>query len=211
MALKAGSGRSEVNSERRKLIMSIAARLFALRGYSATTVRDIADEAGILSGSLYHHFSSKEAIIREILEDYLEGLLVNYDAIMQADLSARETLNELVGAAFDMIASQPHSVALYQNEAAFLQTLPGFEFLKTQSKRIEVTWQSQISRGQSDGDIRETLDPATTYRFIRDALWSVVRWYRPDGPLEISVIRERFLDFFYGGVLNDEVEATVGS
>lgn len=203
MSIKNKGPRSEVVSERRTLILSIAARLFALRGYSATTVRDIADEAGILSGSLYHHFASKEAIIREILEDYLNALLVNYDDIVGAGMGARETLHELVSAAFEMIANEPHSVALYQNEAAFLQTLPGFEFLRTDSRRIEETWQEQIIRGQQGGDIRSSLDPATTYRFIRDSLWSVVRWYRPKGPLEIDVIRGQFLDLLYGGVLTE--------
>lgn len=199
---KAKNGRTEVNSERRKLILDIAARLFARGGYSATTVRDIADEAGILSGSLYHHFSSKEAIIREILEDYLEGLLANYDVIVGTDLSSRETLHALVEAAFEMIAQQPHSVALYQNEAPFLQTLPGFEFLKSQSQRIEEVWQAQIAGGQAEGDIRTTLQPAMAYRFIRDSLWSAVRWYRPGGAASIDEVREQFVELLHGVIIH---------
>lgn len=201
---KSKSGRTEVNSQRRKLILDIAARLFARGGYSATTVRDIADEAGILSGSLYHHFSSKEAIIREILENYLEGLLANYDQIVGKGLSAKETLHALVEEAFQMIAEQPHSVALYQNEAAFLQTIPGFEFLKSQSQRIEEVWQAQLAQGQAEGDIRDSLDPAMAYRFIRDALWSVVRWYRPDGANTIDQVREQFILLLRGVLLQEE-------
>lgn len=201
---KSKNGRTEVNSERRKLILDIAARLFARGGYSATTVRDIADEAGILSGSLYHHFASKEAIIREILEDYLEGLLANYDEIVSRGLSARETLNALVEAAFVMIDEQPHSVALYQNEASFLQTIPGFEFLKLQSQRIEEVWQAQLAQGQIEGDIRDSLNPPMAYRFIRDALWSVVRWYRPAGPSSIEEVQQQFIELLRGVLLNDE-------
>lgn len=200
---KVKNGRTEVNSERRKLILDIAARLFARGGYSATTVRDIADEAGILSGSLYHHFSSKEAIIREILEDYLEGLLANYDDIVGRGLSSRETLHALVQAAFEMIAEQPHSVALYQNEAAFLQTQAGFEFLKPQSQRIEEVWQAQLAQGQADGEIRDSLNPAMAYRFIRDALWSVVRWYRPGGPSSIDEVQEQFIELLRGVLLDE--------
>lgn len=201
---KVNGGRAEVNSERRKLILDIAARLFARGGYSATTVRDIADEAGILSGSLYHHFSSKEAIIREILEDYLEGLLGNYDQIVGQDLSAKETLRALVQSAFEMIAEQPHSVALYQNEASFLQTLPGFEFLTGQSQRIEKVWQGQIAQGQAEGDVRDTLDPAMAYRFIRDAMWSVVRWYRPGGPSSIEEVQAQFSELLRGVLLTED-------
>src|SRR6266487_949837 len=58
-----GSGRSE----RRAHLVALAGELFAQKGYRATTVREIADAAGILSGSLYHHFDSKESIGDEIL------------------------------------------------------------------------------------------------------------------------------------------------
>ncbi|MGS0562549.1 TetR/AcrR family transcriptional regulator [Microbacterium aurugineum] len=82
MATTKSGGRQEQSSERRDQIISIAARLIAKRGYSATTVRDIADEAGILSGSLYHHFSSKEAILQEILHSFMSGLLGRFEEIV---------------------------------------------------------------------------------------------------------------------------------
>ncbi|NLA37272.1 MAG: helix-turn-helix transcriptional regulator, partial [Actinobacteria bacterium] len=52
---------------RRDELLGLAATMFAERGLRATTVRDIADSAGILSGSLYHHFASKEAMVDEVL------------------------------------------------------------------------------------------------------------------------------------------------
>jgi len=54
---------------RREELLSIAAKLFAERGFKNTTVRDIADAAGILSGSLYHHFPGKEALFWAVLEE----------------------------------------------------------------------------------------------------------------------------------------------
>ncbi|MDJ0113374.1 helix-turn-helix domain-containing protein, partial [Rhodococcus erythropolis] len=61
------SDESNGKSGRRDELLEIAAGLFADRGVRATTVRDIADAAGILSGSLYHHFDSKESMVDEIL------------------------------------------------------------------------------------------------------------------------------------------------
>ncbi len=55
---------------RRAELLGIAARLFAERGFKNTTVRDIADAAGILSGSLYHHFDSKESMVDELLDTF---------------------------------------------------------------------------------------------------------------------------------------------
>ncbi len=57
------TGAVRAGSERRDEILAIAAQLFAERGFAATTVREIADAAGILSGSLYHHFDSKASMV----------------------------------------------------------------------------------------------------------------------------------------------------
>jgi len=57
-------------ADRHDQILAVAAGLFARKGVAAATVREIADEVGILSGSLYHHFGSKEAIIIELVRRY---------------------------------------------------------------------------------------------------------------------------------------------
>ena len=51
----------------RDLILRVAAQLFRQQGYSATTLRQIADKAGMKAGSIYYHFDSKTAILDEIL------------------------------------------------------------------------------------------------------------------------------------------------
>lgn len=61
-------------NSRRDELLELAAAMFAERGLRATTVRDIADSAGILSGSLYHHFSSKEEMVDSAAQ--LPGLVV---------------------------------------------------------------------------------------------------------------------------------------
>ena len=58
---------AQTANTRRDELLALAATMFAERGLRATTVRDIADSAGILSGSLYHHFSSKEEMVDEVL------------------------------------------------------------------------------------------------------------------------------------------------
>ncbi len=58
--------------------------MFAEQGLRTTTVRDIADSAGILSGSLYHHFDSKESMVDEILRGFLDRLFARYHEIVDA-------------------------------------------------------------------------------------------------------------------------------
>ena len=67
---------------RREQLLAIAAGLFAEKGFKNTTVRDIADASGILSGSLYHHFDSKESMVDEILSSFQEELFGAYDEIL---------------------------------------------------------------------------------------------------------------------------------
>lgn len=200
---KSGPAAREQGSARRDQLLAVAARLIASRGYSATTVRDIADEAGILSGSLYHHFSSKEAILDEILRPFLGGLRQRSEFIAAAGGGARCVFDELVRTAFTTIEAQPDAVALYQNEAAFLTTLPGFEYVAQDSMRIEEIWLTVIREGQREGVFRADLDAAMAYRFIRDSVWSAVHWFSPDGLRSADAVAGQFLGLIHSGLLQD--------
>src|ERR1700710_218136 len=88
---------------RRDELLTIAAGLFAERGFKNTTVRDIADAAGILSGSLYHHFDSKESMVDELLDTFQTELWTKYDAIEASDLTPKNKLEAVVRASFEAI------------------------------------------------------------------------------------------------------------
>src|SRR3954465_4455975 len=117
-------------SGRRAELLALAAELFAEHGYVSTTVRDIADAAGILSGSLYHHFDSKESMADEILGGFLDGLFGTYEEIVQAGLGPRKTLEAIVIASFEATDAHPDEVAIYQNEAKQLAKLPRFSYIE---------------------------------------------------------------------------------
>ena len=76
--------------------MQLAGELFAEKGYRATTVREIADAAGILSGSLYHHFDSKESIGDEILSTFINDVLADYRAAVSSAGSPRDVIEQIV-------------------------------------------------------------------------------------------------------------------
>ncbi len=59
--------------------------MFAERGLKATTVRDIADSAGIPSGSRHHHFKSKEQMVEEVTRDFLDWLFSRYEEIIATE------------------------------------------------------------------------------------------------------------------------------
>jgi TetR/AcrR family transcriptional regulator, cholesterol catabolism regulator len=199
---KGTSRRGPVNGEsRRSQLLGMAAELFATRGYSQTTVRDIADEAGILSGSLYHHFESKEAMLKEILEGFMGGMLGSFETVLAEDAPPREMLDDLIRVAFRTIHEAQDEVALYQNEVALFAQLPEFGFVGEASVRIEDMWRGVLERGREAGDFRDDLDISLTYSFIRDGVWSAVRWYRSGGRLQHGAVADQYLAMLHEGLL----------
>ncbi|MBS7546963.1 TetR/AcrR family transcriptional regulator [Dietzia massiliensis] len=185
---------------RREELLSIAAGLFAERGLRATTVRDIADAAGILSGSLYHHFSSKEAIVDEILRGFLDALFGEYRRIVEAGLGPRETLEQLVRASFEAIHRDRDDVAIYQDELKHLRGNPRFDYLRERNTEFREMWTDVLTRGMESGDFRGDLDVRLTYRFLRDTVWVAVRWYRPDDENDHAAIADQYLNIVLDGL-----------
>ncbi|MEV6110670.1 TetR/AcrR family transcriptional regulator [Streptomyces sp. NPDC051940] len=201
---KTGGGRrrrtSAASSARRSELLAIAAEMFATRGYAQTTVRDIADEAGILSGSLYHHFSSKEAMLTELLQDFLGGLRERFVRIVEEGDSPKEILDSLIRSSFDAIHETPHAVALYQKESSYLATVAGFDFVAETSRDIEGVWLGVLDAGRMAGAFRKDLDRDLVYRCIRDAVWSSVHWYRPGGRLSHDTMADQYIALLHDGL-----------
>lgn len=200
---KAGTRRrsaTAVGSARRQQVLAIAARLFATRGYAQTTVRDIADEAGILSGSLYHHFDSKETMAFEVLSDFMGTLLERFNTVVADSENPRAALDGLVRAAYTAIHEQQHAVATYQNESALFASVPKLRFVQDAGKEIEKIWRGVLEDGKEQGYFRPEIDPALAYVSIRDAVWSAVKWYSPKGRYPHDVLADQFLTLLHSGL-----------
>ncbi|HEY7593692.1 MAG TPA: TetR/AcrR family transcriptional regulator [Actinophytocola sp.] len=187
-------------SQRRDALVQIAAELFAEQGYRATTVRHIGDAAGVLSGSLYHHFDSKETILDELLSSYLEELLDTYGTIVKAGDDPAATLRELVRASFRSLSEHRAAVTVLQNERNYLRTLPRFGYLTKSEEEVRRTWIAVLRDGISAGDFRKDQDPVVTYRFLRDSVWVAVRWFRADGPLSADELADHYLALIFEGL-----------
>lgn len=187
-------------SQRRQELLDLSARLFADRGYGATTVRDIADEAGILSGSLYHHFDSKETMVDEILSSFLDELFSEYRRIVAQDIGARQKLEAVVVESFAGIDKHHDAVAIFQNEAKHLAQSERFSYLNDRGREFRELWVRILEDGVRTGAFRAGLDVDLVFRFIRDTVWVAVRWYRPGGRLSAHDVAEQYLDILLEGI-----------
>lgn len=185
---------------RRDELLELSARLFAERGYRATTVRDIADAAGILSGSLYHHFDSKESMVDLVLTGFLDELFGRYEEIVAEGKGPRQTLEAVVVASFEAIDRYPAEVAIYQNEAKYLVGFDRFGYLRDRNRQFRKLWAGILQDGVRAGVFRDDLDIELVYRFIRDTVWVAVHWYRPGGELSAPEIAKQYLAILLEGI-----------
>jgi AcrR family transcriptional regulator len=194
---------------RREELLQIAAELFATRGFRRTTVRDIADAAGILSGSLYHHFDSKESMVDELLRTFQEELFGRYEEILASDADARTKLEQTVRVSFEAIDRHPAEVAIFQNEAAQLGQSERFAYLAERNRQSRDVWMTLLREGVESGQLREDIDIELVYRFIRDTVWVAVRWYRPGGDLSHERVADQYLTIITEGIAEKSTQKGV--
>jgi AcrR family transcriptional regulator len=186
--------------DRREAILTSAAALFATRGVAATTVRQIADEVGILSGSLYHHFESKEAMVDQIISSFLEDLRTRYKRVLDERSDPRARLHDLVVASLEVVESHPHATEIYQNDVNYLLQFERFGYLRSAGKEVQTTWLQVIEAGVAQGAFRADLDAKILYRLIRDAVWLSVRWFKPSKEYPTSRLAEDCTALFLDGL-----------
>jgi TetR/AcrR family transcriptional regulator, cholesterol catabolism regulator len=200
-ARQPGRSATPLVSERREEILALAARIFADKGYASTTVREIADAAGILSGSLYHHFDSKESMLDEIMHGFLDHVVAQYRATVAEGGSSLEVLQALVREAFSSLGANPAALAVMLNEFNFLVQFPRFAYLREGAEETERLWVGVIEDGMRVGVFRSDLDGRMVYRFMRDSIWISVRWYQPYGKYRPEEIADLYLELLLEGLV----------
>jgi len=180
-------------------MVAIAAELFAQKGYRATTVREIADAAGILSGSLYHHFDSKESIGDEILSGFINEVLADYRSAVVEAADPRAALEQIVRTTSRTLAQHRAALTMLQNDWNYFASQPRFAYMPKALREIERIWIGQLDAGKQAGLFRADLDTKLTYRLLQDVLWIPAQWRRTRGYSTDQVI-DGFLRILFEGI-----------
>jgi AcrR family transcriptional regulator len=180
-------------------IVSAAAKVFRTKGYHAATVRDIADEVGILKGSLYHHFDSKEELLYLVVKEPIAQMYRTIGEIAAADGTATEKLRRAISAhleAFDR--HYPHLfVYLRERESVKRRFREMFGF---SPKEYERCWQQIIREGVETGEFRAELDiQVASYGLLGMLNW-LYKWYDPQGRLSVQEVAEQFTSLALAGL-----------
>jgi AcrR family transcriptional regulator len=198
-AARSAAGRPDQGGSRRDIILREAAALFAAQGVVATTVRQIADQAGVLSGSLYHHFPSKEVMVQDIVIGYLDDLIGRYRVLRESDADPVEKLRHLVLISLQVATEYPHAVEIYQNEGTVLRSVPRNEYLSGLAQEVHQFWADVIKAGVAALELRSDVSARLFHRLIRDAVWLSPRWYRPTEGYPPARLADDLLAIFLDG------------
>ncbi|GAB2794161.1 atu genes transcriptional repressor AtuR [Halomonas shantousis] len=168
-----------VSSRRRELIR-IAAGLFVGEGFERTTVRMLAQEMGIKSGSLFHHFRDKQEILEAVIEEGMHSALATArDMLDAAGDAPRQRLDAMARAHLQTLLDDrnAHVVALYEWRRLDESSRQHLAHLRDE---YEALWRSVIDEALQAGLIQG--EPFLVHRFLLGALNWTVRWYDPHGP-----------------------------
>jgi len=188
-----------VPQDRRALILATAAEMFARKGIRSTTVREIASAVGVLSGSLYHHFDSKDAMVKEILMGFLNAIQAKYGEVLGREEGAARSLRELVLASLQVAREQPDATAIYQNELQYLRETPRFKEVQAAAAEVQQAWLGIIERGVAEGCFRDDVAPRVFHRLIRDAVWLSGRRHRGDSGYSTEQLADTITSVFLDG------------
>jgi TetR/AcrR family transcriptional regulator, cholesterol catabolism regulator len=167
-------------SNRRKELIRIAARLFVVEGFDRTTVRMMAKDMGIKSGSLFHHFRDKQEILCAVIEEGMHNALaLARHALSEAEDTPRARLDAMVRAHLQTLLTDrnAHVVALYEWRRLDDESRSHLVHLRD---AYEALWKKVIDDALEAGLVCG--DSLSVRRFVLGALNWTVRWYDPEGP-----------------------------
>lgn len=181
---------TDPESPRGKLLQT-AAHLFRTKGFERTTVRDLASAVGIQSGSIFHHFKSKDEILRSVME---ETILYNI-ALMRAALAEAGTVRERVLALIrcelqSIIGGTGEAMAVLVFEWRSLSEQGQAHILKLRDLYEEL-WMDVLIEAKEAGYFKG--DPFILRRFLTGALSWTTTWYRAEGSMSLDQLAEAAL------------------
>ncbi len=189
-----GAKKSEVAADTRSAerVEAAALRLFAVHGFEATGIRQIAQEAGLSVASLYHYMGSKEDLLDRLMRASMEHLLVPAADILQSTPDPRERIVRLVDLHVQKHAKERLLSVVADTELRSLSPARRLELVAMRDE-YEAMWQETIAEGVREGYFR-VADVKMAVVAVLEMCTGVAHWYSPAGRLTLDEISRAFVD-----------------
>lgn len=181
-------------------MLGAAARVFHAHGYANASVKDIANELGILKGSLYHYIDTKEDLLFRVLESVHHDVEEILDEVAAAPaLAPLERLHLYVARQVEFNARNIMRVALYDSDVERL-TAERRAVIHAHRRRHEQFVTALIADAQADGTASTRHGARALANYVFGSIIWVYRWYRPDSALDAEGLAAIGADFAIRGV-----------
>jgi TetR/AcrR family transcriptional regulator, fatty acid metabolism regulator protein len=197
--------------DRRRQILDAAIRVFARQGFHACRVSDIANEASVAYGLVYHYFNSKEQVLNELFVERWSLLLAAIEEVDSRPTPPREKLDAVAGFIIESYRHDPELMKVIIVEV----TRAANSFGRTHLPEIRQAYDliaKIVADGQRSGAFREDVDPNFAsmwfYGAIEQLLSGWVFELIPDAEADFERARKMVVDTICGGLEPRAVEAT---
>lgn len=195
------AARAQAQEEKRQLILDAAVRVFAREGYHTSRVGDIAEEAGVAHGLLYHYFSSKDEVLQTVFRENWSQLVERLETVASAGEPSLEKLAGIAKILLRTWRNAPDLVTVMVREIARSPKL------RQQVDEVSAVFdliQRVIEQGQADGELRTDVDPRlaawVVYGALEEILTGWVLGRLPDGDEEVARAERTVVDVVCGGL-----------
>jgi AcrR family transcriptional regulator/DNA-binding XRE family transcriptional regulator len=177
-------------------ILAAAIALFADKGYSRVSIRELAQRAGCSTANLYHHFASKYDIFVSLIEGAMERHNAGLEEAVELYDSPAAQLRHVLRAHLVVHMTRPEVRLLREDFHPIVG--PELQRFIRGRDRYERGVRRIVERGLREGEL-EVADAAVAVRAAMAACTAVDRWFRPDGPLSAERIADLTADFLLAG------------
>jgi TetR/AcrR family transcriptional regulator, fatty acid metabolism regulator protein len=202
--------RSTGQEDKRRLILDAAVRVFARKGYHMSRVGDIAEEAGVAHGLLYHYYRSKEELLEKIFRETWGDVLAAVRSVEETDETARERLAGIAKILLRAWRRNPDLVRV------FVREVTRGSHLQRRIDEIDQAFaglERIIARGQADGEFRPDVDPRMVsyvfYGALEEILTGWVLGKLDDGDEQIAAAEQTVIEVVCDGLAPDREAATL--
>ncbi len=180
-------------------ILDAAAQVIRQKGFHGASMADIAEAVNLQKASLYHHVTSKQEILLELLDRGLDLLIEQVSVIADQPLSPDEKLRHMVQTYLRLLAENSDLSAVLLFEHRSLDTDQHKRHIPNRD-RFEMLWRDVIEEGVRVG-LFICPDAALTVRALMGTLNWTLTWYHPDGSLSIEQISDQYTNLLLNGLL----------
>lgn len=198
-----GNSRGAVvdQADMRESLLETAVEMFSEKGFSGTSIRDIAREHGVSLSNIYYYFSNKEGLWREIMNRSVRSLPGRLRAaIAQAD-TPRAQLDALIREHLRAGVEHQRELLMLLTEQGQLGEDSSRETLEIQREILEI-YTAVLEALSAEGALHEGHIRVAVFNILGVVNWHL-RWYRADGPLPADTLHQEIINFISRAVCRD--------